>query len=144
MPRILELVGHVFGKLTVIRKTEQRSSIGLVLWECRCECGNTCVVNTNKLRQGHKTSCGCVRKVSGRPSRVKQLRERAITTLGAKCVECGYDTDIRALQIDHKNGGGGEERRRLSMRDIYRRVLDYPMDYQVLCANCNMIKGRRK
>jgi hypothetical protein len=75
-------------------------------------------------------------------SRIQALRESAVKHLGAHCDECGYDNDIRALQIDHKNGGGNIERRALTERGVYRRVFEHPDDYRVLCANCNAINGR--
>ena len=56
------------------------------------------------------------------------------------CRSCGYDADVRALQIDHVRSNGAHERRIRSQRSIHRRVLTYPEDYQLLCANCNWIK----
>lgn len=57
-------------------------------------------------------------------------------------------TDIRALSIDHINGGGGKHRRLLfgenkkGGRSFYRWLQDnkYPDGYQVLCMNCQWIK----
>ncbi len=71
----------------------------------------------------------------------QQLRSKALDALGSKCVECGY-TDVRALQIDHKDGCGRAERRELkSNRNAQnRRVIAHPELYQCLCANCNWIK----
>jgi hypothetical protein len=65
------------------------------------------------------------------------------------CDECGF-TDIRALQIDHINNNGAEERKRLfgsrtcAGTTFYRwiRKNKYPEGYKVLCANCNIIKLR--
>ena len=31
-------------------------------YECKCECGNTCVVEITHLRTGHTVSCGCYRE----------------------------------------------------------------------------------
>ena len=69
--------------------------------------------------------------------------------LGDECKHCGYK-DLRALCIDHISGGGTAERRkrgRISVqREIIRRVrsgdLTVFSEYQLLCANCNMIKAR--
>ncbi len=58
------------------------------------------------------------------------------------CVRCGF-TDIRALQIDHINGGGVQELKVVSSTDrVYRAILKNPdkTKYQILCANCNWIK----
>lgn len=70
----------------------------------------------------------------------QQIRRRlAIDMLGGQCCRCGFD-DHRALQIDHVNGGGDEERRTIGPRGIVARVLRGEGDYQLLCANCNWIK----
>ncbi len=55
------LEGQVFGRLTVVRETMERSADGSIKWECRCECGSTCLASTNNLRSGDGTkSCGCL------------------------------------------------------------------------------------
>ena len=59
--------------------------------------------------------------------------------MGGVCVRCGF-ADARALQVDHINGGGTEERRHLSQKKVYARVYAHPNEYQLLCANCNWIK----
>ncbi len=56
-------------------------------------------------------------------------------------------SDIRALSIDHINGGGNKQRRELKhARDgsgFYRWLVihGFPEGYQVLCQNCNFIKA---
>lgn len=71
----------------------------------------------------------------------KNTRRALITLLGGKCKQCGF-TDIRALQIDHVNGGGAKEKR--MTKNFYNYMLNKAIngskDYQVLCANCNWIK----
>jgi hypothetical protein len=70
------------------------------------------------------------------------LRMAVLEALGLKCVKCGF-SDVRALVIDHVNGGGRKE------RDTYNAVYKYYKHilenvdsgkYQILCANCNTIK----
>lgn len=73
---------------------------------------------------------------------------------------CGC-TDIRALQIDHVNNDGAEERRKIGgafgpkggqmplsrhkMQAIYLMALeDAEGRYQLLCANCNVIKEHER
>jgi hypothetical protein len=60
------------------------------------------------------------------------------------CVKCGF-SDIRALQLDHLNGGGREEFRRFGNKPFYIKLRNegYPEGYQTLCANCNFIKGHK-
>ena len=60
------------------------------------------------------------------------------------CVRCGF-TDIRALSIDHINGGGYRERKfehLASGGPMYRRLQknNYPAGYQTLCMNCQWLK----
>ncbi len=57
------------------------------------------------------------------------------------CVLCGFE-DVRALSIDHINGGGTEHRRQIH-KNMYRWLVDnnYPKGYQTLCMNCQFIKG---
>ena len=69
------------------------------------------------------------------------LRKAVVSLYGAVCAHCGF-TDIRALQLDHKFGNGAYERKKLKLAgsSLYRRVLQNPDEYQLLCANCNWIK----
>lgn len=53
-----DITGQKFGKLTAIRRI---SEIGEpVKWECKCDCGNTCIVSKNNLGRSTK-SCGCLK-----------------------------------------------------------------------------------
>lgn len=61
MPKIIDLTGKKFGRLTVIEKSNERSS-GSIKWICTCECGNTVSVVSRDLRNGHTKSCGCIPK----------------------------------------------------------------------------------
>lgn len=78
--------------------------------------------------------------------RMAELRSQAIFVLGERCVACGYDNDIRAIQIDHINGDGKTERKTLNNYSIYRSIVKFGHQnkYQALCANCNVIKQRDK
>lgn len=59
---------------------------------------------------------------------------------GSKCAKCRF-SDVRALQIDHINGGGNKERDLAKSHFAYlTNVLKNPKKYQILCANCNWIK----
>ena len=70
----------------------------------------------------------------------QELKEQVYNKLGRKCVGCGFD-DIRALQIDHINGGGNKDRRSTTPINYLLRVIkDTEQQYQILCANCNWIK----
>lgn len=70
----------------------------------------------------------------------RKWRKLAVEKLGGKCKKCSF-SDYRALQIDHVNGDGSEERkiRKSINRKIVLNLTDVSR-YQLLCANCNWIK----
>lgn len=62
------------------------------------------------------------------------------------CVQCGF-SDVRALVLDHINGGGTEQRRKLKNGGnvwFWLARHGFPSGYQILCANCNAIKAREE
>ena len=61
MPEKIDLTGQTFGRLLVLYECG-RSKDGHVLWKCRCECGNECVVNGADLRKQRTQSCGCLQR----------------------------------------------------------------------------------
>ncbi len=78
-------------------------------------------------------------------ARRERERNKVIDLLGGKCQYEGCNwTDRRALQVDHKHGGGTKEIRNngktLSPDERNRRVFANPNNYQLLCANHNWIK----
>jgi len=54
---VRNLLGEVFGDLTVIADAGSRS--GHKLWLCRCSCGNEKSVYRGELVKGKTKSCGC-------------------------------------------------------------------------------------
>jgi hypothetical protein len=74
-----------------------------------------------------------------------ELKIKVFERLGNKCVRCGF-SDLRALQIDHINGGGRKELENTSRYKYHKKLLEISEEelfsnYQILCANCNQIKG---
>lgn len=59
MPRKIDMTGQIFGILTVIRDAGINKA-GSRLWLCRCECGNTKIIDGSELRRGNCKSCGCL------------------------------------------------------------------------------------
>lgn len=53
-----DIVGHKFGKLTVIEKTDERYVYGFSLYLCRCECGKEIKSTSSRLKSGHLKTCG--------------------------------------------------------------------------------------
>ena len=59
------LEGKRFGKLTVVSEHPERDRHGAIMWLCKCDCGNTKIINGNSLRRGTSTTCGCSTKKHG-------------------------------------------------------------------------------
>lgn len=57
---LIDLVGKVFGKLTVISRNG-KDQHGNPTWACVCSCGKTHVTAGVYLRNGDTKSCGCYR-----------------------------------------------------------------------------------
>ena len=58
---VKDLSGQRFGRLIALKPLEERKK-GYVMWECKCDCGNTAIVSTKQLVTGGTLSCGCLRK----------------------------------------------------------------------------------
>lgn len=56
-----DLTGMIFGRLTVVSKSEHKDSNGNFYWFCDCKCGTkNHEVNGHHLRSGRILSCGCL------------------------------------------------------------------------------------
>jgi hypothetical protein len=69
------LAGQRFGKLLVIdiNKEAQRTA-KCMYWNCKCDCGNSCVVAGRRLKEHRIGSCGC----AGLKNKFKNICFRAI------------------------------------------------------------------
>ena len=69
MGSFMDLTGQIFGRLTVIERTE---NIGKVTaWLCKCDCGNYKKVQTGHFRAGRIISCGCYQKENNKRKATK-------------------------------------------------------------------------
>ena len=91
-----------------------------------------------------------------RPLKYREMRRRVIAKLKRDvirhysplliCVRCGF-SDLRALCIDHIDGGGEAHRKAVSLglggKHFYYWLKrnGYPPGFQVLCMNCHTIKA---
>lgn len=92
MPRI-DLTNQIFGRLTAVRFTGQRSSRNYAVWECLCECGRTVLVAVSELRKGSTRSCGCMRffpadLLNKRFGRLTVVRDAGRRSDGRQMFEC--------------------------------------------------------
>jgi hypothetical protein len=99
----------------------------------------------NRITVEHQKHREWIRKHPDfRHDKWRELRNAILARLGSKCVACG-NIDSRVLCIDHINGGGTKERRLLGASGFMLKLKKLSDDelkrnYQLLCANCNMIK----
>ena len=72
----------------------------------------------------------------------RKFREAIFDILGRICFKCKFE-DMRALQVDHINGGGRKQKKIIKgnrNKFILQDLISNPNKYQILCANCNWIK----
>lgn len=93
----LDLTGQRFGKLTVLAPAENVGS--RTAWLCRCDCGRETAVVTQRLRDGHRTSCGCDKELFGEPP--SAIGRASLTYIDGTCVEM-----LRAKTVRKNNTSG--------------------------------------
>ena len=54
--------GKRYGFLTVLYKSDIKTSSQKIKWHCKCDCGNECDILADSLRKGLTKSCGCKSK----------------------------------------------------------------------------------
>lgn len=57
MPKYKDLTGQKFGKLLVIKISHTKKR---AFWICKCDCGKSRVICSNRLLSNKTTSCGCI------------------------------------------------------------------------------------
>lgn len=63
MSKKYQLVGEVFGRLTVVEETDRDPKYPTDrMWLCRCVCGGERKVRTGFLNSGKAASCGCMNR----------------------------------------------------------------------------------
>ncbi len=82
MPPAVDITGNRYGRLVAIRPTERRQS-GAVVWEFRCDCGNSAFVALPNLSRTR--SCGCLNQ---------EIRSSSHRTHGA-CTSAEYRAWMR-------------------------------------------------
>ena len=114
----LNIKGKIFGQLQVLEFSEVRNKT--IYWECLCECGETCVVETRNLVSGKTKSCGCFMKQVNRVrmtthgesytneyknfhTRLRQARKLKATPCWAelKSIKQFYKNCPKGYHVDH-------------------------------------------
>lgn len=74
-----DLTGKVFGRLTVVKRSDIQKypNRKVVSWECLCVCGKVKIQCSNNLKSGHVRSCGCLKNEMLVESNKKNTIERS-------------------------------------------------------------------
>ena len=99
MGKSIDLSGRRFGRLQVIKQTDQRDGSGIV-WHCRCDCGQEVDVPARNLLHRGTVSCGCRRKQNA----VDNLSGAAAAKLGQ--VDGTNVSRLRATKPQTNNRSG--------------------------------------
>ena len=111
--RFKDLTNQQFGRLTVIKDSGKKSQ-NRVIWQCICQCGTECEVDTNRLTTGNTQSCGCLHREKISNLTKKDLTNQRFGKLLAyaptekridgkivwKCVcDCGNECEVISAQL---------------------------------------------
>ncbi len=110
-----DLTGRRFGSLTVVGPTAQRAN-KRILWECRCDCGNTEFVQTQYLKDGSTKCCKSCQKDSRPRKDITGQRFGILTALyptekrdrnqsviwHCRC-DCGNEAEYSCADLQRKN-----------------------------------------
>lgn len=56
--RIENLIGNIYGRLTVVKYSHKKGAKSY--WLCKCSCGNKVTIRSDCLKDGNSKSCGCL------------------------------------------------------------------------------------
>ena len=90
-------IGEVYGRLTVVRTSERRTSAGNSYWWCECSCGNEREVASDSLSN-------------------QQRKKKSVT----ECLECAKELAIEGVCLKNDK----EEAQRLNQSLINRQNLN--------------------
>lgn len=68
--KYVDLTGVRIGRLTVVSRAPNDLR-GKPRWNCKCDCGNSCLVSSTALLSGYTHSCGCLRRERAAVSHAK-------------------------------------------------------------------------
>lgn len=91
MAKFIDLTGQRFGYLTVESKAGIDKKRG-TLWNCVCDCGNTKVIETRRLRNNVTRSCGC-------KSAEMRSQKRYNPQINTKCAYCGREYHLKPYLV---------------------------------------------
>lgn len=106
---LIDLTGQRFGRLVVVNLSHKNENTHQYYWNCKCDCGNECIVYGGHLKNGHTRSCGCYNKEKITESNLIDLvgqrfgKLTVIKRIGAHYSPSGTSTPTWLCQCDCGN-----------------------------------------
>ena len=124
----VDLTGRIFGRLTVLYRTERKSSQGfMVYWMCMCKCGELKEVHRCKLTGGGTKSCGCLNTEQRKTNcRTHGMSGRTELTIWRGMLSRCYDKRVEKYPIYGGRGIRVCRRWRNSFLAFYEDMGDRP------------------
>lgn len=84
------------------------------------------------------------RAIQKRSRERSTFRTQVLEAYGSTCACCGETTEA-FLQVDHVDNDGAQHRKMVPAVALYAWLCkaDFPKNFQLLCANCNIAKHQR-
>lgn len=102
MPKIIDITGNRYGRLTVLRFSHIKDHRSF--WECRCDCGKECTKQGLTLKNGCTESCGCFatesksERFKGKPLSVAHRKKLSEIKKAVPCKIAGWNKGIPRSQ----------------------------------------------
>lgn len=91
---LIDLTGLVFGRLTVLRRSDEERGGKFPMWECQCACGRSTNTKGIHLRNGATKSCGCINGSNKYPSVEVANQVRNYAAYSASAIRRGHEWDL--------------------------------------------------
>ena len=100
MPKLIDLTGKTFGRLTIIQRDFSKPS-RKAMWLCKCTCGKQVIVGSDHLRSGHSKSCGCLQKEKA-ANVMRTIQPKGVATIANDLTNQKYGL-LTVLEYSHTN-----------------------------------------
>ena len=134
MPKLIDLTGRTFGRLTIVGRVPSPPCVGRsrwapTYWACRCLCGMYTQVDGGRLVRGGTRSCGCLHDETCSKRLTTHGASRHGRRTGAYCSYLAAKrrcTDSKAINYADY-GGRGIEFRFTSFEQFFAEVGHRPI-----------------